>query len=99
VLGWLRVLSEWVGSSGTVTGTDVDGAALAAAGTFVTEERLGTVRLVNDDLFASRLETSSFDLIHARFKLTPLGFVAVQPAGSCAGATGRAERRGVPSLG
>jgi SAM-dependent methyltransferase len=73
VLGWLRVLSEWVGSSGTVTGTDVDDAMLAAAGTFVSEERLGNVRLVNDDLFASRLETSSFDLIHARFELTPLG--------------------------
>jgi SAM-dependent methyltransferase len=73
VLSWLRVLSEWVGSSGTVTGTDTDDAMLAAAGTFVTEESLGNVRLVNDDLFASRLEPASFDLVHARFELTPLG--------------------------
>lgn len=73
VLGWLRVLSEWVGPGGSVTGTDTDDAMLAAAGTFVTEKRLGNVRLVNDDLFASRLEPSSFDLIHARFELTPLG--------------------------
>jgi ubiquinone/menaquinone biosynthesis C-methylase UbiE len=73
VLGWLRVLSEWVGPSGTVTGTDTDDAMLAAAGSFVTEERLGNVGLVNDDLFASRLEPASFDLIHARFELTPLG--------------------------
>jgi hypothetical protein len=31
------------------------------------------VRLVKDDLFASRLETASFDLVHARFEMTPLG--------------------------
>jgi SAM-dependent methyltransferase len=73
VLGWLRVLSEWVGPGGTVTGTDTDDAMLAAAETFVTKESLGNVRLVNDDLFASRLETGCFDLIHARFEVTPLG--------------------------
>jgi len=73
VLGWLRVLSEWVGPDGAVTGTDIDDAMLAAAGSFVAEEGLGNVSLVNDDLFASRLESASFDLVHARFVLTPLG--------------------------
>jgi SAM-dependent methyltransferase len=73
VLGWLRVLSTWVGAEGSVTGMDIDDAMLAAANTFVTDEGLGNVRLVKDDLFASHLEPASFDLVHARFELTPLG--------------------------
>jgi SAM-dependent methyltransferase len=73
VLGWLRVLSEWVGPDGQVTGTDFDEAMLAAAGTFVTEEGLPNVTLVKDDLFTSELEPGSFDLVHARFEITPLG--------------------------
>lgn len=73
VLGWLRLLSEWVGPDGEVVGTDVDPAMLAAAGRFVTAESLGNVTLVADDLFATQLEPASFDLVHARFELTPLG--------------------------
>jgi SAM-dependent methyltransferase len=73
VWGWLRVLSEWVGPYGSVTGTDIDDGMLAAADRFVTEERLSNVRLVKDDLFASELEPASFDLVHARFEVTPLG--------------------------
>ena len=73
VLGWLRLLSEWVGPEGEVVGTDIDEAMLAAAGQFVTDEGLGNVVLRNDDLFATRLEPAAFDLVHARFELTPLG--------------------------
>jgi ubiquinone/menaquinone biosynthesis C-methylase UbiE len=73
VLGWLRVLGEWAGPGGTVTGTDIDDAMLSAAERFVTAESLGNVRLVKDDLFASDLEPASFDLVHARFEVTPLG--------------------------
>jgi SAM-dependent methyltransferase len=73
VLGWLRLLSEWVGRDGTVVGIDNDDAMLTAAGRFVAAEGLDNVRLVNDDLFASALEPASFDLVHARFELTPLG--------------------------
>jgi SAM-dependent methyltransferase len=73
VLGWLRVLSEWVGPGGEVTGTDIDEAMLAAADRFVTGEGLGNVGLVKDDLFASELEPDSFDLVHARYEITPLG--------------------------
>jgi SAM-dependent methyltransferase len=73
VLGWLRVLSEWVGPDGEVTGTDFDQAMLAAAGRFVTEEGLPNVTLVKDDLFASGLEPGAFDLVHARFEICPLG--------------------------
>jgi SAM-dependent methyltransferase len=73
VLGWLRLLSEWVGPDGHVVGTDIDDAMLAAAEQFVATERLGNVVLANDDLFATTLDPSSFDLVHARFELTPLG--------------------------
>jgi SAM-dependent methyltransferase len=73
VLGWLRVLSEWVGPDGEVTGTDVDEAMLSAADQFVTEERLRNVGLITDDIFASELEPNSFDLVHSRYEITPLG--------------------------
>jgi SAM-dependent methyltransferase len=72
-LGWLRLLSEWVGADGEVVGTDIDDALLAAAGEFVDTEGLGNVVLMKDDLFASKLESSSFDLVHARFEIGPLG--------------------------
>jgi SAM-dependent methyltransferase len=72
-LGWLRVLSAWVGPHGEVTGTDIDEGMLAAAHRLVTEEGLRNVRLVKDDLFASELEPNSFDLVHSRFEVTPLG--------------------------
>ena len=73
VLGWLRLLSRWVGPDGEVVGTDVDEAMLAAAARFVADEQLPNVILVKDDLFATSLEPASFDLVHARFELTPLG--------------------------
>jgi SAM-dependent methyltransferase len=73
VLGWLRILSEWVGPEGEVTGTDVDDAMLGAADQFVTEEGLGNVGLVKDDIFASELEPDAFDLVHARYEICPLG--------------------------
>jgi SAM-dependent methyltransferase len=78
VLGWLRALSDWVGPDGAVTGTDVDEAILAAADRFATEEGLGNVGRVKDDLFASELEPDSFDLVHARFEICPLGRVHEQ---------------------
>jgi SAM-dependent methyltransferase len=73
VLGWLRVLSEWVGSDGEVTGTDIDEAMLAAADRFTTGKALRNVGLVRDDLFASELEPDSFELVHARAVICPLG--------------------------
>jgi ubiquinone/menaquinone biosynthesis C-methylase UbiE len=80
VLGWLRLLSEWVGPDGEVVGTDFDDAMLADAQTFVDEESLTNVVLVNDDLFDSKLETSSFDLVHSRFEISPLARGAEQMA-------------------
>ncbi|MGK5113399.1 MULTISPECIES: methyltransferase domain-containing protein [unclassified Geodermatophilus] len=80
VLGWLRLLSQWVGPAGEVVGTDNDPAMLSAAAQFVATEHLPNVVLVEDDLFATSLEAASFDLVHARFELTPLGRVDDQMA-------------------
>jgi SAM-dependent methyltransferase len=80
VLGWLRVLSEWVGPDGQVVGTDIDGRMLSTADAFVAKEGLRNVALIKDDLFATDLEPASFDLVHARYELTPLGRVEQQVA-------------------
>jgi SAM-dependent methyltransferase len=71
-LGWLRILSEWVGS-GTVVGTDIDHSLLDAARSFLASEGIANVELVVDDVFDSRLEEQSFDLVHARYLIAPLG--------------------------
>ena len=80
VLGWLRVLSEWAGPGGTVVGTDIDGRMLAGARESSVAGSLGNVELVEDDLFASHLPAASFDLVHARFQIAPLGRAAEQVA-------------------
>ena len=76
--GWLRVLSEWVGPHGDVTGTDVDDALIAAARARVETEGLANVTVLKDDLFSTQLPTRGFDLVHARFAVTPLDRVAGQ---------------------
>jgi SAM-dependent methyltransferase len=72
-MGWLRILSEWVGVGGSVVGTDVDDRMVAGATAFVESEALRNVTCVKDDLFASQLQPNSFDLVHSRFEITPLG--------------------------
>lgn len=72
-LGWLRILSEWVGPAGKVVGTDIDEKLLDAARSFLEAEGISNVELVADDLFDSRLEPESFDLVHARYLIAPLG--------------------------
>jgi SAM-dependent methyltransferase len=72
-LGWLRILGEWVGPSGKVVGTDIDERLLDAARSFVEAEGIANVELAVDDLFDSKLEPESFDLVHARFVIAPLG--------------------------
>jgi hypothetical protein len=56
-----------------VTATDVDDSLLAAAQALCSEESLATVRVQRDDFFASALRPATFDLVHLRFQLTPLG--------------------------
>jgi SAM-dependent methyltransferase len=72
-MGWLRILSEWVGPSGHVVGADIDESMLNAARSFLEEEEIANVELVVDDLFDSKLEPRSFDLVHARYQIAPLG--------------------------
>jgi SAM-dependent methyltransferase len=72
-LGWLRILSEWVGPSGQVVGTDIDERLLGAARSFLEKEGIGNVELGVDDLFDTKLEPESFDLVHARYVIAPLG--------------------------
>jgi ubiquinone/menaquinone biosynthesis C-methylase UbiE len=79
-MGWLGVLADWVGPTGTVVGTDIAPNLLEAASGFVAERGLENVELVEDDLFASRLAPGSFDLVHARFQLAPIGREAGQLA-------------------
>ena len=72
-LGWLRILSEWVGPSGQVVGTDIDEQLLDAARSFLEAEGIVNATLAVDDLFDSKLEPESFDLVHARYVIAPLG--------------------------
>ena len=72
-LGWLRILSEWVGPSGRVVGGDIDESLLAAARSFLEAEGISNVELVVDDVFDTTLEQQSFDLVHARYLIAPLG--------------------------
>jgi SAM-dependent methyltransferase len=79
-LGWLRILSEWVGPSGRVVGADIDQRLLDAARSFLEAEEIANVELTVDDLFDSKLEPESFDLVHARYVIAPLGRGAEQVA-------------------
>jgi ubiquinone/menaquinone biosynthesis C-methylase UbiE len=72
-LGWLRLLSNWVGPTGEVVGTELTDATAQAAQQTVRSEGLGNVGVVVDDIFDSWLPDGSFDLVHARFQLGPLG--------------------------
>jgi ubiquinone/menaquinone biosynthesis C-methylase UbiE len=79
-MGWLRILGQWVGSDGEVIGSDIDPKLLEAARQLAAAEQLANVTVVKDDLFASLLEPESFDLVHARFQLAPLGRASDQLA-------------------
>src|SRR5829696_6532661 len=63
-LGWLRILGEWVGASGRVVGTDINQGLLDAARSLLAAHGISNVEFVVDDLFDSKLEPRSFDLVH-----------------------------------
>lgn len=71
-MGWLRILSRWSGT-GEVVGTDIDARLLEAARQLCAEQSLTNVTVVHDDCFASALPAASFDLVHLRFQIAPLG--------------------------
>jgi SAM-dependent methyltransferase len=72
--------ATWVGAGGSVTGSDIDDKMLAHASAFVAAESLGNVTLLKDDIFASQMPSHSFDLVHSRFHIAPLGRAAEQVA-------------------
>ena len=78
-MGWLRILSRWSGA-GEVVGTDIDQTMLAAARELCAEEALANVTVVHDDFFASSLPAATFDLVHLRFQIAPLGRAQEQVA-------------------
>src|SRR4051812_31483851 len=72
-MGMLRALSRRVGPSGSVVGSDVNAAMVGHARAFVAEAGLANVEVVEDDVFATALAPGSFDLVHSRLILAPLG--------------------------
>jgi ubiquinone/menaquinone biosynthesis C-methylase UbiE len=72
-LGWLRLLSNWVGPRGICIGTEISESMAAAARSFCQSEELENVQIVIDNLFDSSVPKYSFDLVHARFQLAPIG--------------------------
>ena len=82
-LGWLRLLSRWVGPNGEVVGTEASETTAEPARLTVRSEGLNNVSVVVDDVFDSRLPERSFDLVHARFMLGPVGRPAEQLATYC----------------
>jgi len=72
-MGVLGPLSRRVGPEGRVVGVDMDGRLLEAAAEYVKEECQPNVELLEGDVFATGLPRQSFDLVHARFVLAPVG--------------------------
>jgi SAM-dependent methyltransferase len=72
-LGWLRLLSRWVGPAGEVQGTEVTEATADQARLTVRSEGLSNVTVVVDDVLDSWLPARSFDLVHARLMLSSVG--------------------------
>lgn len=76
--GWIPLLADWVGTTGSCVGAEIDEMLLGSAQDLIRRQALDNVELVRDDLFASGLESGTFDLVHARFLLAPLGRWAEQ---------------------
>lgn len=72
-MGLLGALARRVGPEGEVVGTDVSDVMLDHARAWCAEQRLANVRLAKDDAYASALPPASFDVVHARFLLAPVG--------------------------
>jgi ubiquinone/menaquinone biosynthesis C-methylase UbiE len=71
--GILGSLARRVGPTGAAVGVDTNPAQLAAAGEFARAKGYANVSLIRGDAYATGLPRASFDLVHARFMLTPLG--------------------------
>lgn len=72
-MGIIGSLARRVGPFGKVYALDRDAALLQAAREYVDRERFANVVFQQDDLFSNDLPPRSFDLVHARFMLGPIG--------------------------
>jgi SAM-dependent methyltransferase len=72
-MGLLPALSRREGPRGRVIGADINEAMIAEARALASERALDNVEIVRDDVFASALPARSFDVVHSRFVLAPLG--------------------------
>ena len=72
-MGILGALARRVGPSGQVTGADIDPLQLRGARTFVADNGLANVEIVETDAYASSFSDNSFDLAHVRFLFAPAG--------------------------
>ena len=72
-MGIIGPLSQRVGATGRILGVDRDPLQLSGARQYVVEQALWNVEIVEDDAYASALAGASFDFVHARFLLAPVG--------------------------
>lgn len=69
-VGILKPLSQRVGPSGHVVGSDIDPVQLAAAHCYLQEQALNNVTLTEQDAFNPSFSHELFDLVHARLLFT-----------------------------
>jgi ubiquinone/menaquinone biosynthesis C-methylase UbiE len=72
-MGILGPLSRRVGPGGKVVGVDLDPKLLEAARVLAQEEGWTNVELLERDAYHTDLSAASFDLVHVRFVLAPVG--------------------------
>ena len=79
---WTSAAERWAGFGFSASGSAPPATSWAststrrlldAARSFLDAERITNVELVVDDLFDSKQAPQSFDLVHARFQIAPLG--------------------------
>ena len=71
--GVLGPLGRRVGPNGSVTGVDLSQANVAAAREYASHAGLKNVEVIQADVLRNNLPRASFDLVHVRFMITPLG--------------------------
>lgn len=72
-MGILEPLSRRVGATGRVLGIDLDEVQLNAGRAFAEEQQLANVSIERRDAYNTGLPPASFDLVHVRFVLAPVG--------------------------
>jgi len=72
-LGILPSLSRRVGPAGKVIADDLNPTMLSAARRYAEQNGLGNLEFVEASAYQTGLPRASFDLVHARFMLAPLG--------------------------